>query len=77
MEEGTYIDGYQYQISSSRKFSKKNIELIRKASKKDGGFRAYELRRNTSYYVRVRTYKKIGGKTYYSGWTAVKKIRTK
>lgn len=36
-----------------------------------------KLKRKTAYYVRVRAYKQSGGKTYYSNWTAKKKIKTK
>ena len=30
-----------------------------------------------TYYVKVRTYKTVGGKKYYSGYSAVKKIKVK
>ncbi len=29
------------------------------------------------YYVRIRTYKTVGGKRYYSGWSTAKKVKTK
>ena len=29
------------------------------------------------YYVRVRTYKELNGKTYYSAWSAAKTVTTK
>lgn len=36
-----------------------------------------DLSSNTTYYVRVRTYRKVGGTTYYSGWSKAKNTRTK
>ena len=30
-----------------------------------------------TYYVRVRAYKKVGGKKNYGNWSKVKKIRIK
>jgi hypothetical protein len=35
------------------------------------------LKAKTSYYVQIRTYKKIGSKTYYSGWSKAKSVKTK
>ncbi|MFR8616242.1 MAG: fibronectin type III domain-containing protein [Anaerostipes hadrus] len=32
-----------------------------------------KLKKKKTYYVRIRTYKKASGKTYYSGWSSVKK----
>ena len=36
-----------------------------------------KLARRTTYYVRIRTYRKIGRKYYYSAWSKVKAVRTK
>lgn len=35
------------------------------------------LTKGKIYYVRVRSYKKVGGKTYYSAWSAAKKLAIK
>ena len=35
------------------------------------------LKKNKTYYVRVRSYRVIGNKTYYSKWSAVKAVKTK
>ena len=35
------------------------------------------LKAKKYYYVRVRTYKTVGGKKYYSSWSKSKKIKTK
>jgi len=36
-----------------------------------------KLKAKKKYYVRIRTYKKVNGKTYYSGWSKVKNVKTK
>ena len=70
------ITGYQVQYSTDKKFKKgvrnKYVKGYKKTSKKIKG-----LRKNTVYYVRVRTYMKVGGKNYYSTWSKVKAVKTK
>lgn len=34
------------------------------------------LKANKKYYVRVQAYKTVNGKTYYSGWSEIKNIKT-
>ena len=36
-----------------------------------------KLKPKKKYYVRIRTYKKIGKKTYYSDWSKPKTVKTK
>ena len=36
-----------------------------------------KLKRKKVYYVRIRTYKKIGGTTYYSPWSSARSVRTR
>lgn len=36
-----------------------------------------KLKAKKRYYVRVRTYKKVGKTTYYSSWSGAKNIKTK
>ncbi|MBO5995145.1 MAG: fibronectin type III domain-containing protein [Firmicutes bacterium] len=70
------ITGYQVQVATNKAFTKnkKSVKVAgySKVSKKFTGLKA-----KTTYYVRVRTYKKIGRTTYYSPWSAVKNIKTK
>ena len=35
------------------------------------------LKARKYYYVQVRTYKKVSGKNYYSGWSKVKRVKTR
>ena len=68
-------NGYQIQYSTKKNFrSKKTLKIktnktILKKIKK--------LKLRKKYYVRIRTYKKVGGKTYYSPWSKVKSVKTK
>ena len=69
------ISGYQLQYSTSSKMSTNRKTLFVKGanitSKKITG-----LTGGKNYYVRVRTYKLVDGKRYYSSWSPVKKVKT-
>ena len=75
------VDGYQVQYCTSKKFKSKvgktkhtlKTATVKGASKKT--YKTPKLKKGKTYYVRVRAYKKIGKKTYYSGWTKVKKVK--
>ena len=70
------INGYQIQYALNKKFTKnkKSITIKKKAtvSKK-----VTKLKAKKKYYVRIRTYKIVGGKKYYSKWSKVKTVTTK
>ena len=72
----TNIAGYQIQYSTNSKFKKGNKTIkIKKAktlSKKITG-----LKPSKKYYVRIRTYKIVNKKTYYSNWSKKKCVTTK
>lgn len=67
--------GYQirYSLKSSMASAKtvtisKNTTLSKKITK---------LKAKKTYYVQVRTYKKVGSKKFYSSWSTKKKVTTK
>ena len=68
-------DGYQVQYSTDKKF-KKNVKSV-KVSKKNTKATVKKLKNGKTYRVRVRSYKKINGKKYYSGWGKVKSVKVK
>ena len=72
----TNIAGYQIQYSTNSKFKKGNktikIKKAKTASKKITG-----LKPSKKYYVRIRTYKIVNKKTYYSSWSKKKNVTTK
>lgn len=65
------VTGYEIRYSTSKKFGKKGTKTIKvkKAAKTLG-----KLKKKT-YYVKVRAYKVVDGKTYISDWSSVKKIK--
>ena len=68
-------DGYQVQYSTDKKF-KKNVKSVN-VSKKNTKATVKKLKKGKTYRVRVRSYKKINGKKYYSGWGKVKSVKVK
>lgn len=70
------VEGYQIQVSTSRKFKKKaTISRIYKKNKTFTGTIS-KLKNNKTYYVRVRAYKKDSTNAkVYGKWSKVKKFR--
>ncbi len=70
------ISGYEVAYSTSNKFTPKSTKIIAagkgKVSKSITGLKAKK-----KYYVRIRTYKTVKGRKYYSDWSKVKGVRTK
>lgn len=65
-------DGYQIQYSL-----KKNFKNSKKIKKKSKNITIKKLKKNRRYYVRVRVYGKVNGKTYYGKWSARKSVKTR
>ncbi|MBO6141639.1 MAG: leucine-rich repeat domain-containing protein [Ruminococcus sp.] len=68
----TNITGYQITYSTDKSFKSKASKASAKTSKTISG-----LKSGKTYYVKVRTYKTVSGTKYYSGYSAVKKIKVK
>ncbi|MBR2258803.1 MAG: fibronectin type III domain-containing protein [Blautia sp.] len=67
---------YQIQYSRKKNFSSGNIvSTITKNS--TTSLTLTGLASGSTYYVRIRTFKKVSGKTYYSAWSAVKSAKIK
>lgn len=74
-KKNTVGTGYQIQFSTSAKFKSaksawitKNTTTVKTISK---------LKKGKKYYVRIRTYKKVGKVKYYSGWSKTKAVKIK
>lgn len=67
--------GYQVQYSTSSSFKSVKTITIKKNSTISQSVN--NLKGSTKYYVRVRTYKTVGNKDYYSSWSSVKTVTTK
>ena len=75
-KKGSSITGYQIQYALNSKFTsgKKTVTITKAGtvSKK-----ITKLKAKKKYYVRVRTYKTVSGKKYYSTWSKYKYTKTK
>lgn len=74
-KQAAQTSGYQIQYSSRSDFkTQKTVKVsgASKVSKKISG-----LTKKHKYYVRVRTYKTVGSKNYFSTWSAAKTVKTK
>ena len=70
-KKNSKASGYKIQYSASSSFKKaKTVTVGRKATSK----KFTKLKKGKTYYVRICSYKRSGGKTYYSAWTK-KKIK--
>ena len=67
--------GYQIQYSTSKSFKNVKKKIIK--GKDSTSYKLTKLKSKKIYYVRVRTYKNVDGKKYYSFWSEVKSIKTK
>lgn len=68
--------GYQLQYTTDAKFKKSiKTKTITKNSITSATLKS--LKSKKKYYVRIRTYKKVGSTKYYSGWSSVKKATVK
>lgn len=69
------IKGYQIRYSRNKDMS--NAKTITVTSAKTLSKTVKNLKPKKTYYVKVRTYKVVNSKKYYSSWTAKKAVKTK
>lgn len=68
------ISGYQVQYSTKKSFKSAKIKTV---SPKKKSTWVIKQKRHKKYYVRIRTYKKVGKAKYYSKWSSAKSVKTK
>ena len=71
-KKASSVSGYQIQICKKSNFKKLVVNKKQKSTKY-----TKKLSRKTKYYIRVRSYKKVGSKYYYSNWSSTRKFKTK
>jgi len=76
-KKGKGIDGYEIQYSLKKNFKGSDTKTVTIKSASKTGITVKKLKSKKTYYVRIRTYKKSGGKTYYSSWSKVQKGKVK
>ena len=69
------ITGYQVRVARNADFSEAKYGSIRGYSKTSKTIKG--LAKKKKYYVQYRSYKTVGGATYYSGWSSVRVKKTK
>ena len=68
--------GYEIQYATNSKFTKNRKTVTVKGSKTTSK-KIKGLKAKKKYYVRVRTFKTVGGKNYSSEWSSYKTVTTK
>lgn len=66
-----------YQIQYSRYHSMKKAEQQRIRKNRIIKKTISRLKKGKRYYVRIRTYKTVGGKKYYSNWSGKKRVKVR
>lgn len=66
------VSGYQLYRSTSKKG---RYQCVKTLSSKSGSYKNSKLKSKKTYYYKIRAYKKVNGKTFYSGFSAIKKIK--
>ena len=69
------ITGYQVQYSTNKKFKNAKTKTIKNARTVSKTYKA--IKKGKKHYVRVRTYKIVNGRKYYSSWSKVKSVVVK
>ena len=64
------VSGYQLQYSTDKKFSKS----VKTKNTSKTSYTISSVKKNKTYYVRIRGYRTISGKKYYSAWSKAKKV---
>ncbi|MCC8046443.1 MAG: Ig-like domain-containing protein [Clostridiales bacterium] len=75
-KKASSVSGYQIQYSTSKKFTSGNkTKLV--SGKSKSSYTLTGLTAGTTYYVRIRTYKTVSGKKYYSAWSSANSKKVK
>lgn len=73
IKKASSVTGYQIQYSTSSKYKSGNKSVKTKKT----SYTIKNLKKGKKYYVRVRSYKTVDGKTYYSSWSGSKTVTIK
>ena len=74
-KQATQTTGYQIQYGLKKNFKGAKTYPVKKNKTVKATIK--KLKAKKTYYVRIRTYKTVGKTKYYSGWSSLKKIKTK
>ncbi len=69
------VTGYEIQYATNANF--KSAKTVKVTSCNTTSKSISKLTAKKKYYLRIRTYKKVGSKTFYSAWSSKKSVITK
>jgi hypothetical protein len=73
-KKNAQVTGYQVQCATDKNFK----TIVKKVTSSKTSTTISGLKKGKTYYVRIRTYKKVSGNNYYSSWSSsMKKTITK
>ena len=75
-KQTTQTTGYEIQYATDSKFTK-NKKTLTVSKNSTVSKTASSLKAKKKYYVRIRTYKTVSGKKYYSTWSSAKSVTAK
>lgn len=62
------VDGWQIKYSKNKNFPDDKTTII-KVNNSIANYKIRNMKDGTKYYIKVRTYKNVGGTIYYSNWS--------
>ena len=71
----TQAEGYQVEYATNKTFT--NGKRVKAEGGSKQSVLIENLTGNKQYYVRIRSYKKVGSSNWYSEWSAAKQVRVK
>ncbi|MBQ6347488.1 MAG: fibronectin type III domain-containing protein [Clostridia bacterium] len=74
-KKGKLNKGYEIAYSTDADFFSSQTKTVKGINRTQLTLK--NLQSQTTYYVRIRTYRKVSGVLYYSAWSKTKEIRTK
>lgn len=74
-KQASQTTGYQIQYSTKKNFKGAKTITVKKNSTTKTTIKS--LKKGTTYYVRIRTYKTVNKKAVASNWSSAKKVKVK
>lgn len=74
-KQTTQTSGYQIQYSLKKNFQ--GAKITKKIPLKKNSFKLSKLKAKKKYFTRIRTYKTVNGRDYYSEWSKPKSTKPK
>ena len=74
-KKGSLNTGYEIAYSTDADFFSAQTKVVKGSGTTRTTLK--NLQAQTTYYVRIRTYRKVKGNVFYSAWSKAKSIKTK